>query len=101
MAVVITEVKADGDNLLVSGTVDGVVSSGHGWVARLNTMTTEEAHDYMEQLLVNGKPADPAQLKQHVSSTPAAIVWLRHHWLLLALFAAAELSTILAHYFWR
>lgn len=101
MNIAITNVTADGDNLYIVGTVDGVVSRGHGWVARTNHMTPAEVKAYQEELLINGKPADMATLMANVVEQPpvSKLEWLKDNWLPIAIGVGNALLTILLRHF--
>jgi len=53
----VASVEIDGDNLIVSGTVDGHPVQGHGWASRMNTAKSEDAKKrYLHELLLHAAP---------------------------------------------
>lgn len=100
MTVEITHVRVDGDNMYVTGTVDGELSQGHGWVARTNHMTPDEIKTYQQELLISGKPANLAALQESIIPVappppPARFQWVRDNWLPLAIGIGNALLTLL------
>ena|SRR5271157_590729 len=49
--------KTEGDNLFVTGTVDGTQVTGHGWVSRFNKLPSDQRKiNYLEELLEKASP---------------------------------------------
>lgn len=53
--------SAEGDNLYVTGTVDGIAVKAHGWVSRFNQLPNDQRKiAYLEELISKASPISPS-----------------------------------------